>query len=335
MPLGNFAADAETKIQKLRLIYGELNAQDPLRLVLDELITLYNNPDFLLVFKQGNTAGPLYSDSQLIGCEVNYNSSVLHNFVHEMTHASVLNCYRADMINYYSGNIAIPLEFGPLSDRTGIGSSRFIGLPENVMPPLTGTLDARQRARINPAYNRVLAANLRALKQIATKEHYYKSSHQFKSDEQIKAIADTLAESTVDSAPYFLLVTELQLDAGLIDRSANNKENKINLNAEITRRRNWVIERINYGLGSMVGNVDTEYDTIINQTLLQLHQWGLSTTPNELVTAFGKLAREAHERRMSADNNGLHIAQIRQPRGFTLVNKWKKPFNVYKSLKSR
>jgi hypothetical protein len=77
--------------------------------------------------------------------------------------------------------------------------------------------------------------------------------------------------------------------------------NKTQINMELTRRKNWIKDRINYGLNGMsgLGDVHFEYDTVVNQMLTQMHLWGYDSR-YELFRAIDQVALEAYERRVSA-----------------------------------
>ena len=99
--------------------------------------------------------------------------------------------------------------------------------------------------------------------------------------------------------------------------------NRQRMEAEKLRKRDYIKERVNYGINGMGGLGDThfEYDTVVNQMLYQMYLWGFRpTTPHAftvielqqriaagtvpatyLYELIGTLAREAHDRRVNAD----------------------------------
>jgi len=239
---------------------------------------------------------PVYSADThlLIGAHVSYKDD-LPNFFHEMTHAKVLESYDSDLLNYYCPT---PCIIAP-----EFGSGPIVGAPVNTVSLTESNQGNRRRALYNNHNKTILESNLISLKNIVNKADFSNTDNIFMSPEN-KHLLKAPLTTPLDMEKYSSTFNAMQ-SKGLIQASnkfmKKKSINKINLVAEQLRKKTWVEERINYafcGMGGL-GDVHFEYDTVINQILLQVYLWGYHDD-HELFVAVGKLARESYERRESA-----------------------------------
>lgn len=302
---------ANQKISEIEKIMATLVPSSALRNVLGELTSMFRRESFHLSFSLTNgTANtmPVYSASEhaLVGAHVSFRDD-LPNFVHEMTHARVLECYRSDMVNYYCpDNSLIPLEFG---------SSPIPGAPANTVSLLEMSLNNRRRARYRTNCKTVLEGNLHRLREIAQVADYSETPNTFMSPEQKKILKAPIR--TQEELDRHTSVSSMMAAVGLVQKSrkfiGSARINAERLDGEQERKKTWILERINYGLNGMggLGDVHFEYDTVVNQMLVQMHLWGYKES-HDLFRAIANLAEEAHERRISASTSTPPV--IRDPR---------------------
>ncbi|ELR67250.1 hypothetical protein C942_02759 [Photobacterium marinum] len=300
-----------TKINEIESIAASLSSDSTLKKVLTELSGMYRRGDFRLSFSLTNgTANtmPLYSadDRKLVGAHVSFRDD-LPNLIHEMTHARVLECYRSDLVNYYCpDNNPIALEFGKGS---------VPGAPIDTVSLIDTSLNNRRRARYRTNCKTTLEGNLNWLARVAESVDYSETNHKFMSAENKRLLK--MPMQTEEDMKRHCSLNAMMMASGFVQKSRKfMKANRINadrLGQEQGRKKSWIKERINYGMNGMggLGDVHFEYDTVVNQMLLQMHLWGYEES-HELFAAIGKLAQEAHERRESAFNSTL--PSIKEPR---------------------
>lgn len=309
-------------LDRMRQISRALPPTARVRLVLDELVAMVDGGTISFVETQGaaNTMG-LYKAGALWGAHVNFKANEFPSFVHELTHARCILCYAADTINYAPGiAINIPLAFG---NAPPPGAPRdTLGLTEQCQNNRRNAWK-RNHAKLFLDTN---LGNLRAWAEVTD----FTVPDPFMSATDKATIKQTTKAMNKGNADAMKRYGQLNIEAqlrGQVQKSGKwrgaDAINAQRLLDEKNRKKAFVLERINYGLNGMSGLGDThnEYDTVVNQMLLQMYLWGFRVAPalpaltldqkaqhvqnNSLPAGYlydmvSRLAEEAHLRRMAA-----------------------------------
>lgn len=284
-------------VAKLKSIVAGAASATTFAKIAQELISLAESRDFKISYCEAPNpnAMPLYDavSKKLIGAHVTYRKNDMPNFIHEMTHASVLKSYQCDLINYYCGTTnTVPLEYG---------STKIDGSYDNTVSALGVSLISRRKAWYRSDCERTLQGNLQGLMRVAESGNYVQSPEPYMSVDEKKRLKELKGNGDIRLLDFL----EDMNERGLVVKSNKflkaSEINKTQIYMELTRRKNWIKDRINYGLNGMsgLGDVHFEYDTVVNQMLTQMHLWGYDSR-YELFRAIDQVALEAYERRVSA-----------------------------------
>ncbi len=292
-----------------------------MRLVLDELLKMVkdDNISFLETPGSANTVG-LYKAGLLWGVNVTFKANDLPSFIHELTHARCILCYQAETVNYAPGGInGVAEAFMPGGPP---------GAPTGTVCLTTQSQTDRRNAWKRPHCKVFLDTNLNNLK-VWAEAADYSVPDPFMSVKEKKEMKDQTKAMNKGNMQAMTKVGELELQAKLLGQVQKSNKwkgskgiNDDRIEAEKTRKSNWIVERITYGMNGMSGMGDThnEYDTVVNQMMFQMFKWGFRLSRDRLLTQgelaqhfkdksipadylydrISKLAEEAHLRRMNA-----------------------------------
>ncbi|WP_261845177.1 hypothetical protein [Aliamphritea ceti] len=298
---------AQTLLQRMNRIKQAVPLRSALYQVMNELhamansdaysvtFTAANNPNTVPVFSAAGYSG--YSadtGNKLIGAHVTFKDD-LPSFVHELTHARCIQCYKSEAVNYAQSR--------PNTAAMTFGMGAMPGAPAHTVSLVAESIIARRTAWYRQDYKLVLEGNLTRLKAIAETEDYEETENKFMTrvqKQQLKAAPTSVEQMNEQQT----LAQEMQYQ-GRVQKTLRTwkpaTENQLRLRTEAERKKSWILERINYGKNGMggLGDVHFEYDTVVNQMLVQMHAWGFDAE-SDLFTAVSTLAQETHERRMSA-----------------------------------
>mgnify|MGYP000197501545 CR=1 FL=1 len=298
---------AQALLQRMDRIKQAAPLRSALYRVMDELHSMANNALYSVTFTAANNPNtvPVYSaagyagyseDSghELVGAHVTFKDD-LPSFVHELTHARCIQCYKSETVNYAPS--------GPNAAVMTFGQGAMPGAPAHTVSLVAESIIARRKAWYRQDYKLILEGNLTRLKAIAEVEDYEDTENKFMSREQKRQLkaAPTSVEQMDEQQS---LAHEMQYQGRVAKTLRTWKpgtENTRRLQTEAERKKRWILERINYGKNGMggLGDVHFEYDTVVNQMLVQMHAWGFDDD-SDLFVAVSALAQETHERRMSA-----------------------------------
>lgn len=298
---------AQALLQRMDRIKQVVPLRSALYRVMDELYGMANSTDYSVTFTAANNPNtvPVYSaegytgyseDSghQLVGAHVTFKDD-LPSFVHELTHARCIQCYKSETVNYAPS--------GPNTAVMTFGKGAMPGAPAHTVSLVAESIMARRKAWYRQDYKLILEGNLTRLKAIAEVEDYEDTENKFMTREQkrqLKATPTSIEQMNDQQS----LAHEMQYQGRVAKTLRTWKpgtENTRRLQTEAERKKRWILERINYGKNGMggLGDVHFEYDTVVNQMLVQMHAWGFDDD-SDLFVAASALAQETHERRMSA-----------------------------------
>ena len=298
---------AQALLQRMDRIKQAVPLRSALYLVMNELHGMANSDAYSVTYTAANNPNtvPVYSaegysgyseDSghELIGAHVTFKDD-LPSFVHELTHARCIQCYKSETVNYAPS--------GPNMAVTTFGKGAMPGAPAHTVSLVAESIIARRKAWYRQDYKRILEGNLTRLKAIADVEDYEETENKYMSREQKRQLKAAPA-SVEQMNEQQTLAHEMQYQ-GRVQKTLRTWKaataNEARLQTEAARKKSWILERINYGKNGMggLGDVHFEYDTVVNQMLVQMHAWGFDAE-SDLFSAVATLAQEAHERRMSA-----------------------------------
>lgn len=305
-------------LEQLKYVAGALAPTDTLGAILRELIAVaQNNCSFRQSGGSANTVA-LYKNGALWGQHVNFKPDDLPSFVHELTHASCLRSYQSDFINYMPPNTG----GRPALDLTTAGA--IPGAPADTQACKNETL--RRQAVYNAGNKTFLELCLRNLEAWVNVAKL-STPNPFMSKQDAKKLAEAQKQSTKKGATLddFNKLVKIQGDNSFFGRLVPEKKKSLQetkIAAEEQRKKDYLKERIAYGLNGMsgLGDVHFEYDTVVNQMLFQMYMWGFrpqsrwkpsllvlaeevrsSTVPGFQVYALIEdLAKEAYDRRTAA-----------------------------------
>jgi hypothetical protein len=226
-------------------------------------------------------------------------------------------CYQADVVNYAPGgqNAVVPQ----------YSESPLPGAPEGTFPLVEASANARRIGWYRPHCKVYLDTNLRNLGDWPDVTDFTAAKPYMKPEDKAKIKrlnANLTSKADVDRVTHF---EQVQKHYGRVMKSRQpdgaKAENLKRVDAEKTRKSNWLKERCNYGINGMYGLGDShfEYDTVINQMLYQMYLWGFRkkrplqfsqlqlnqhvqdrTVPAEyLYDLIATLALDAHQRRVA------------------------------------
>jgi hypothetical protein len=314
-------------VNDLKKVSGALSSNSRLNLVLKELLAMVDAQEIHFKSTPGsaNTVA-LYDKAAktLWGALVPYKDGDLPSFVHELTHARCVLCYQADTVNYAPRKeIDVPEEF-----MSGAPS----GAPPNTVS-LTPDCQVKRRKAWEVPKNKTLLDtnlnNLRAWVEVTD----FSSDDPFMSAQNKKAIKTATKQMNKGNMEAMKKSWQLNKDAefrGQVQQSktwrGSGDINKGRLDTEKQRKKDFILDRINYGLNGMsgIGNTHNEYDTVVNQMLFQMHAWGFrkevhptltmielaeltktATVPVDfLYDQISRLAHDAYKRRKAAAGLG-------------------------------
>lgn len=304
---------AQALIQRMQQIQNTTPVTETLSRVMDELVTMTATAGFSVTYTEANNPNtvPVYSAEgysgysadtghQLVGAHVTFKDD-FPSFVHELTHARCIQCYKSETVNYApTGTNSKPLIFG---------QGAMPGAPVNTVSLKAESIIARRKAWYRSDYQSVLEGNLARLKLIAEGADYADNDHDYMTRQQKRDLKAT-PTSVEQMNSQQKLAHEMQYQGRVAKTLRTWKaatENTRRLTTEAERKKRWILERINYGKNGMggLGDVHFEYDTVVNQMLVQMYGWGFAAD-HDLFTAVATLAEETHQRRVSAAGGGVN-----------------------------
>lgn len=290
-----------------------------LRMVLDELLTF--NDTGVVYFREdrfGANTASVYRGGRLVGARLQFKTGDVPSFVHELTHARCIMVYDAETINYLpGGNNAVQPQFSNGALPGAPADTRFLTNSEAV-----------RRAWERDHCKTFLDTNLQNLQAWANITDY-SSPDPFMTAQEKQEFKQTTATMNAGDQTAFVRFNELDAGnklRGVVQKSRKwwgaDRINAQRIQAEKKRKKDWIDERITYGLNGMsgLGNTHNEYDTVVNQMFYQMHMWGFrayglvpltllqiaaharakSLPAGYLYDQIGRLAEEAHLRRVAA-----------------------------------
>lgn len=255
-------------------------------------------------------APPAAAAYQAWGAVVFFRKGNLPNFVHELTHAACIISYKAEATNYASGHAnAVALA---LRDR----APAIAGVPDDAR--MSSNAEQRMIGWIDHDAAAFLELNLVNLAQWVDVTNFRAPTSWLDKVyvNQLESLQKKKRRTVDDQRRLDALQQKIEQRGLLIPRSSRKAERDRQVAQEAARRAAFMHDRIMYGRQM----ISVEYDTVVNQMLMQMFLWGLRpqedpvferwqlvqrvrerTVPAQHLYALVRsLAHEAHWRRAAA-----------------------------------
>jgi hypothetical protein len=257
-----------------------LPPHDPLRDILVELLDLARSGRVFFnevqatanatpLYRPGPTAPappapPRPEDYQSWGAVVFFKKGNLPNFVHELTHACCIVSYKAEATNYLSGHgnrLALQLrDHAPA----------IAGVPDDAR--MASNAEQRMIGWIDQDAAVFLDTNLVNLAQwVDVTNHRAAAAWLDKAFvKQLDGLEKKKKKSVDEQKKLDALRQKIEQRGLLVPKSGKSEKDR-QLVAEADRRKAFLHDRIVYGRQM----IHVEYDTVVNQMLMQMFLWGL------------------------------------------------------------
>jgi hypothetical protein len=226
------------------------------------------------LYKRAKNADGTEAAPTFWGAFVQCTDNAIASFVHELTHASCLLSYKAEMINYAPGGVNVV--------QVQVGHTPPPGCAEDLRGLTEDCQKARRAGWKRKQCGALLTLNLRRLEAWA-KLCNFTTLTPFESaaaKAQHKDLTKKMSGGDMQAWTALTLLQTAQKDAGKVIQSrkyfGGKAINKTRLDEESARKRAYILDRCAYGLVGQGGQGDPhfEYDTVVNQMLYQMYLWG-------------------------------------------------------------